>query len=62
MFGYLAYYVNTKLFACIYEEGLGVKVPEGVANELIGKKGTVHVQPMGRAKMREWIQINQENP
>jgi hypothetical protein len=53
MLGYPAYYVNTKLFACIYEEGVGVKVPEGVANELIGKKRIVHFQPMGRAKMSE---------
>ncbi|MBM3165888.1 MAG: TfoX/Sxy family protein [Chloroflexi bacterium] len=62
MFGYPAYYINKRLFACIYEEGVGVKVPEGVANELIGKKGIVHFQPMGREKMKEWIQINRENP
>jgi len=62
MYGYPAYYKNRKLVACIYEKGVGVKVPEGVAEELIGKKGIVHFQPMGRAKMREWIQINRENP
>lgn len=62
MYGYPAYYMNRKLVACIYDKGVGVKVPEGVANELIGKKGIVHFQPMGRAKMREWIQINRENP
>ena len=62
MYGYPAYYINRKLVACIYDEGVGVKVPESVANELIGKKGIVHFQPMGRAKMREWIQINRENP
>jgi hypothetical protein len=27
MFGYPAYYVNKKLFACLYEEGIGIKVP-----------------------------------
>ena len=62
MYGYPAYYINGKLVACIYEEGVGLKVPEIVAEELIGKKGIVHFQPMGRAKMREWIQINRENP
>ena len=62
MYGYPAFYINRKLVACIYEKGVGVKVPEGVANQLIDKKGIVHFQPMGRAKMREWIQINRDNP
>ncbi len=62
MYGYPAYYINKKLVACIYEEGVGIKVPAGVANELIGKKGIVHFQPLGRPKMREWIKINRENP
>jgi len=60
MFGYPAYYVNKKLFACVYENGVGIKIPETNANELIGKKGIVNFQPLGRAKMREWIQINRE--
>lgn len=62
MFGYPAYYVNRKLFACIYRDGVGVKVPETVANELIGRKGIIHFQPLGRPKMKEWIQINRERP
>ncbi|HMK53934.1 MAG TPA: hypothetical protein VK444_04050 [Methanobacteriaceae archaeon] len=62
MFGYPAYYVKKKLFACVYEDGVGIKVPEDKANELIGEKGIIHFQPLGRAKMREWIQINRETP
>jgi hypothetical protein len=62
MYGYPAYYINRKLVACIYEEGVGIKVPEDVANKLIGKKGIVQFQPLGRTKMKEWIQINRENP
>jgi len=61
MFGYPAYYINKKLFACLYENGVGVKIPENKVNELIGKKGIIYFQPLGRAKMREWIQINREN-
>jgi hypothetical protein len=60
MFGYPAYYINRKLFACVYEKGIGVKIPEDKVNELIGNEGIIHFQPMGRAKMREWIQINRE--
>ena len=61
MYGYPGYYINRKLFACLYEDGVGVKVPENVASELLGKEGIIHFQPMGKAKMREWIQINREN-
>ena len=62
MFGYPAYYINKRLFACIYKNGVGLKVPETVANELIGRKGILHFQPLGRPRMKEWIQINRENP
>jgi TfoX/Sxy family transcriptional regulator of competence genes len=62
MFGYPAYYAGKKLFACLYENGVGIKVPEDLAEELIKTEGIINFQPMGRAKMREWIQINRENP
>ena len=58
MFGYDAYYVNGKLFACIYGEGVGVKVPEEVANKLLSEKHVVPFRPLSKPKMREWIQIN----
>lgn len=58
MFGYAAYYVHGKLFACIYGEGVGVKVPEKVANKLLSENHVVPFQPLGKPKMREWIQIN----
>jgi len=60
MFGYPAYYVNTKLFACLYEEGVGIKVPAKVAESLVGKQGIIRFQPKGRKPMKEWIQINHE--
>lgn len=62
MFGYPAYYINKKLIACIYENGVGVKVPADVADQLMGKEGIVHFQPMGRQKTKEWIQIDRKNP
>lgn len=58
MFGYPAYYANGKLFACIYGGGVGLKVPEEVANRLVAEKRVVPFQPLGRPKMREWIQID----
>lgn len=61
MFGYPAYYVGGKLFACVFEDGIGVKVSEELANELLKREDIVHFQPLGRKKMREWIQINKQN-
>ena len=61
MFGYPAYYIGKKLFACVYEDGVGIKVPEDLAKKLIGTEGIVSFRPMGRTKMREWIQINRQN-
>jgi len=58
MFGYPAYFVDRKLFACVYGEGIGIKVPAKVADTLAGRKGIVRFQPMGRRPMKEWIQIN----
>jgi hypothetical protein len=60
MFGYPAYYINKKLFACLYEEGVGIKVPAKVADSLVGKKGIISFLPKGRKPMKEWIQINHE--
>lgn len=53
MFGYPAYYVNKKLFACVYGEGVGVKVPEEVATKLLSKRHIVPFQPLGKPRMRE---------
>jgi hypothetical protein len=62
MFGYPAYYINRKLFACIYSQGVGIKVPEAMVKKLVNKPGMIYFQPLGRPKMKEWIQINRENP
>jgi len=61
MFGYPGYYVGGKLFACVYENGVGIKIPESMANELLEREEIVHFQPYGRKKMRKWIQINRQN-
>jgi len=31
MFEYPAYYLNKKIIGCIYEDGIGLKVPETIA-------------------------------
>jgi hypothetical protein len=59
MFGYPAYYVGKKLCISLYEQGVGIKLPEeSVKKLLVSDPNVVSFEPMGRPKMREWIQIN----
>ena len=59
MFGYPAYYVVKKLAISLYEQGVGVKLPEQTVTKLLeSDSNIVPFQPMGKPKMREWVQIN----
>jgi hypothetical protein len=59
MFGFPAYYVGRKLCICLYEQGVGVKLPEQSAAKLLQTDpNAIPFQPMGKARMREWVQIN----
>lgn len=59
MFGYPAYYAGEKMAICLYEDGVGVKVPaETAARLILEDENVTHFQPLGRRKMREWIQID----
>jgi hypothetical protein len=61
MFGYPAYYVGKKLCICLYEQGVGLKIPADMAARLLeSDPNVVPFMPLGRPKMREWIQINLE--
>ncbi len=59
MFGFPAYYAGKKLCICLYEQGVALKLPEQSAAKLLASdRNAVPFQPMGRRKMREWVQIN----
>jgi len=59
MFGFPAYYVGGKLCICLYEEGVGIKLPEEMAQKLLAQdEHAIPFRPMGKPKMREWVQIN----
>jgi hypothetical protein len=59
MFGFPAYYAGKKLCICLYEEGVGIKLPEQSAASLLQTDPhAIPFQPMGKPKMREWVQIN----
>ncbi len=59
MFGFPAYYAGKKLCICLYEDGVGIKLPEQSAAKLLAEDpNAIPFQPMGKPKMREWVQIN----
>jgi hypothetical protein len=61
MFGFPAYFAGKKLAICVYEQGVGLKVPEQTVKRLLAEDpNVIPFQPMGKHKMREWVQINLE--
>lgn len=59
MFGFPAYYAGKKLCICLYEHGVGIKLPaQSAAHLLAADPHAIPFQPMGKPKMREWVQIN----
>jgi hypothetical protein len=57
MFGFPAFNTRGKLFACVYGDGVGLKLPEDMVRQLDGKPGITPFQPYGKPRMREWIHI-----
>ena len=57
-----AYFVSDKMFACINGDGIGIRLPAGVATELQFSRDNVEpFAPGGTASSREWIQINRSD-
>jgi len=62
MFGYPAYYVGKKLSICLYDKGVGIRLPEQSAVRLLKTDQNITpFQPLGKPKMCEWVQINLES-
>ena len=57
MFGFPAFYTAGKLFACVYGDGVGLKLPQDAVQQLEGKPGIAPFQPYGKPKMREWVHL-----
>jgi len=54
-----AYFVADKMFACISQNGIGIRLPVPMATELQFSRGNVtSFSPGGMASTREWIQID----
>ena len=62
MTGLPAYFVAKKMFACICNGGVGIRLPASAATELqFARDNVVPFEPKGRPSTREWIQINRAN-
>ncbi len=58
-----AYVVRDKMFACVGDKGLGLRLPASVATELqFSCQYIGPYSPGGVASTREWVQIMRDNP
>lgn len=59
MFGYPAYYLNRKLIACHYGDGLALKLYEKTVTKILSDSNIVAEPfcPMGRKMGKHWIII-----
>ncbi len=60
MFGFPAFYTGGKLFACVYGDGVGLKLPQAMVQDLEGKPGFTPFQPYGMAKRKEWVSVQRD--
>jgi len=59
MLGFPAYYTVRKFCVCVCGQGVGARLPVLSAAGLLETDGnTVPFCPLGKPKMREWVQIN----
>ena len=58
-----AYFVSDRMFACIANNGVGVRLPVSAATELqFSRADVAPFTPAGVPTTREWIQIERADP
>jgi hypothetical protein len=63
MFGCPSYFVGEKLFACLYGEGVAVRLSVDEASLWLEKSAHARpFQPYDRAPMRGWVQFDRATP
>lgn len=61
--GLPAYFINDRMFACVYGGAVGIRVPVAVATNLqFSRDNIAPFQPKGRSSTREWVQISHADP
>ena len=56
MFGYPAYYTRGRLFACVLDDQIVLKLPEATVTALAGTRGIGPFTRNGRT-MRQWVTL-----
>lgn len=62
MFGFPSFRASGEIFACIYQNGISLKMPEELMETILRATGITPFMPFGRAKMRQWIHIKRAAP
>ena len=57
MFGCPAFFVGRRMFACVYEDEVGLKLPATQVQTLIAGGVAESFQPYGKPKMRQWCAL-----
>lgn len=58
MFGVPAFFVDGRLFCCVWGDGVGLRLPMEQATTVVGADALGPFKPFGRAPMRGWVQRN----
>ena len=62
MAGMPAYFINKRMFACIANGGVGIRLPASdAANLQFSSEHASPFQPKGMPATREWVQLSREN-
>ncbi len=61
-FGLPGFFVGRKLFACLYGQVVGVRLPAELAARLLKQSHYTSFRPYRRPVMREWVQFSCASP
>lgn len=62
MFGFPAFRASGQIFACVYQNGISLKMPKAAAEAIVQSPGISPFIPFGRARMRQWVHIERKKP
>ena len=60
MFGHPGFAVGGKMLACLYDDGVAVKLPEATAQAALARPDIEAFRPYGKS-MREWVLITHDD-
>lgn len=61
MIGLPAFYAGGKLFACVWRQGIGLRLPDERASKLVDRGVAGPFRPYGRKALRDWVELRPES-